>query len=143
MGKGLNMSESLKIAFYTDTYLPAVDGVVTAIINSKRELERRGHRVSIFTSAESRSRPLTEIEKNVYAVHGIKFKKYPQYRRALFPFLAASKLSQINPHVQHYPVSALAGYRLPDLVAIHARIEYPGVDAVGHYAYVVYLVPLQ
>ncbi len=95
------MPESLKIAFYTDTYLPAVDGVVTSIINSKRELERRGHQVSIFTSAESRSRPLTEIEKNVYAVHGVKFKKYPQYRMALFPFLAASKLTEINPDVMH------------------------------------------
>ncbi len=95
------MSESLKIAFYTDTYLPAVDGVVTSIINSKKELERRGHHVSIFTTSSSISKPFTEIERNVYAVHGVKFKKYPQYRMALFPFLAAAKLTKINPDVMH------------------------------------------
>ena len=32
----------LKIAFYSDTYLPAVDGVVMSILNLKKELERRG-----------------------------------------------------------------------------------------------------
>ena len=38
----------LNIAFYTDTYLPAVDGVVSSILNFKKELERRGHSVYIF-----------------------------------------------------------------------------------------------
>ena len=93
--------ESLKIAFYTDTYLPAVDGVVTSILNTKQELERRGHSVYIFTSGDSISKPLIEIEKDVYAVHGVKFKKYPQYRLALFPFLSASKLNRIKPDIIH------------------------------------------
>ncbi|HUC38750.1 MAG TPA: glycosyltransferase [Candidatus Acidoferrum sp.] len=95
------MGESLRIAFYTDTYLPAVDGVVTSILNTKRELERRGHEVYIFTSGESMSKPLTEIEHNVYAVHGVKFNRYPQYRLAIFPFLASVKLNEIKPDIIH------------------------------------------
>ncbi len=93
--------DSLKIAFYTDTYLPAIDGVVTSILNTKKELERRGHSVYIFTSGDSISKPMVELEKNVYAVHGVKFRKYPQYRLALFPFLTASKLNRIKPDVIH------------------------------------------
>ncbi len=93
--------KSLKIAFYTDTYLPAVDGVVTSILNTKAELERRGHKVYVFTSGYSISKPMVEISRHVYAVHGVKFKKYPQYRLALFPFLSASKLNEIKPDIIH------------------------------------------
>ena len=95
------MAETLKIAFYTDTYLPAVDGVVTSILNSKEELERRGHEVYIFTSGDNGSKPMVEIERNVFAVPGVKFRKYPQYRLAVFPFLSSVKLSQIKPDVMH------------------------------------------
>jgi 1,2-diacylglycerol 3-alpha-glucosyltransferase len=95
------MQKSLKIAFYTDTYLPAMDGVVTSILNTKKELESRGHKVYIFTSGDSISKPLVEVEKNVYAVHGMKFKKYPQYRLALFPFLSSAKLNEIKPDIIH------------------------------------------
>ncbi len=93
--------DSLKIAFYTDTYLPAVDGVVASILNAKEELERRGHKVYVFTSGHSIAKPMTEIGKNVYAVHGVRFKAYPQYRLALFPFLTSQKLNSIKPDIVH------------------------------------------
>ncbi len=93
--------DSLKIAFYTDTYLPAVDGVVTSILNAKEELERRGHKVYVFTSGHSIAKPITEIGKNTYAVHGVRFKTYPQYRLALFPFLTSQKLNSIKPDIIH------------------------------------------
>ncbi len=95
------MTETLRIAFYTDTYLPAVDGVVTSIINSKEELERRGHEVYVFTSGESRTKLVSNLGKNVFAVHGVKFKKYPQYRLALFPLLTSVKLTEIKPDLIH------------------------------------------
>jgi 1,2-diacylglycerol 3-alpha-glucosyltransferase len=95
------MAEKLKIAFYTDTYLPAVDGVVTSIINSREELTRRGHEIYIFTSGDRSARPIVEIEKNVFAVPGVKFKKYPQYRLAIFPFLSSVKLNEIKPDIIH------------------------------------------
>ena len=48
--------ESLNIAFYTDAYLPGIDGVVTSMLNFKEELERRGHNVYIFASADPRNK---------------------------------------------------------------------------------------
>jgi len=38
----------MNIAVFTDTFLPMTDGVVSMILNSSRELIRRGHRVKIF-----------------------------------------------------------------------------------------------
>ncbi len=95
------MEGKLKIIFYTDTYLPAIDGVVTSIINTKRELEKRGHSVYVFASGDDRSKPIKEIGKNVFAVPGIKFRKYPQYRIALFTLPVAMKFNSIKPDIVH------------------------------------------
>ncbi|MCL5440961.1 MAG: glycosyltransferase [Candidatus Marsarchaeota archaeon] len=88
------MSESLKIAFYTDTFLPAVDGVVTSILTFKEELEKRGHTVHLFASGNSATKNLSHKYKNVHVVRGIRFKKYPQYNLALFPYLTSMRDSR-------------------------------------------------
>ncbi|MDE1866041.1 MAG: glycosyltransferase [Candidatus Micrarchaeota archaeon] len=80
------MAGSLKIAFYTDTFLPAVDGVVVSILNFRKELQRRGHEVHIFAGGNSKSKDLIKGYKNIHIIRGTKFKKYPQYSLAFFPF---------------------------------------------------------
>ena len=40
-----------RIGIFTDCYLPTKNGVTTAIVQARQELERRGHAVSIFTVA--------------------------------------------------------------------------------------------
>jgi 1,2-diacylglycerol 3-alpha-glucosyltransferase len=42
------MKNKLKIGFFTDTYLPQVNGVVTSIELFRQELEHQGHEVYIF-----------------------------------------------------------------------------------------------
>ena len=101
----------LKIAFYSDTYLPAVDGVVMSILNLKKELERRGHKVYIFTSGDKSSKKAYS-GKDVFIMHGMTFKPYPQYKIALFPY--ASLLKKEFPSIDivhvHTPFSmGLAG----------------------------------
>lgn len=39
----------MKILLTTDWYAPAVNGVVTSVLNLRRELERRGHEVRVLT----------------------------------------------------------------------------------------------
>ncbi|MBI3587961.1 glycosyltransferase [Candidatus Micrarchaeota archaeon] len=78
----------MKIAFFTDTYLPNVDGVVRAIVNYRGELQRRGHDVFVYTSGtgdESRN----NTEKSVVFFRSVKFPPYPQYKVALFPYVSA------------------------------------------------------
>lgn len=88
------MTESLKIAFYTDSFLPAIDGVVISILNSKRELENRGHEVHVFASGNDRTMQMVKGDRSITVVRGMKFSKYPQYSLALFPL--TSKLKQWN-----------------------------------------------
>lgn len=90
--------ESLNIAFYTDTFLPAKDGVVTSILNFRQELTRRGHNVYIFASGEKR---VTSRKDNIFIIKGVKFRKYPQYSLAIFPFFSSVYIRDVKLDVAH------------------------------------------
>lgn len=95
------MSESLKIAFYTDTFLPAVDGVVISILNFKRELEKRGHEVHLYASGTERTKQLAKKYKNIEVVRGISFRRYPQYNVALFPLGSRLRTMSLRMDINH------------------------------------------
>lgn len=90
----------LKIAFYTDTYLPTVDGVVTSIIETRRELERRGHEVYIFAVGSKDRRPPKGKDEHLFVVEGLKFRRYPQYSIA-FRNTHSDKIRSIQPDIIH------------------------------------------
>ena len=75
----------MKIAYFTDTYLPNVDGVVTCLLAYRAELEKRGHEVYIFTPGSKRDKAENK-DKKVYYFTSASFKPYPDYRISLFPF---------------------------------------------------------
>lgn len=81
----------MRIAFFTDSYLPNVDGVVTSICNYRNELEGRGHKVYIF-SPGSKQQKENNTDPRVHYFTSTAFKPYPDYRIALFNFLAPVKL---------------------------------------------------
>lgn len=81
----------MRIAFFTDTYLPQRDGVVTAMLNLKKELERRGNEVFIFTPGTKKQKEENK-DPMVHYFSSTVFKPYPDYRIALFPFISAVKL---------------------------------------------------
>ncbi len=105
--------ETLKIAFYTDSYLPSRDGVVTSIQNTKEELEKRGHEVYIFASGNKETEKIAKKQKNLFIIKGIRFSKYPQYTFGLMA-KESMRIMDINPDIihAHTPFSAgLFGYR--------------------------------
>jgi 1,2-diacylglycerol 3-alpha-glucosyltransferase len=104
------MSESLCIAFYTDTFLPATDGVVTSILNFRRELMRRGNDVYVFASGDSSTQKIAMGQKNVFVARGMRFKNYPQYNVALFPFLSALKLRNVKVDLLHAQTPFTMGF---------------------------------
>ncbi len=91
----------MNIAFYTDTYLPAVDGVVTSVNNFAAELEKRGHRVYIFTAGKKDWNGSNDAVYKVFFAKGVRFSKYPQYTFAVFPYLLASKARTLKIDVVH------------------------------------------
>jgi 1,2-diacylglycerol 3-alpha-glucosyltransferase len=90
----------MRIAFYTDTYLPNRDGVVTAIVNFRKQLEADGHEVFIFASG-SRKAKKENTDPHVFFHLAVPFKPYPQYKIALFPFLSTSKAKQLGIDIVH------------------------------------------
>ncbi|MFA5108578.1 MAG: glycosyltransferase [Candidatus Micrarchaeia archaeon] len=67
----------MKIAFFSDTYHPSVDGVVRSIDYYISELKSRGHEVKVFAPSPQNK----QDEKDGVSYAGsIEFSPYPQYR---------------------------------------------------------------
>ncbi len=76
----------MKIAMFTDSYYPAVDGVVTSLSTVSRELERIGHEVFIFAPEPSNGEKVQDITRGgTFFFRSFRFKHYPQYRSAFLP----------------------------------------------------------
>ena len=65
----------------TDSYRPTTDGVVTAVLITRRVLEELGH--TVFIAAPD---PVPEYrEEGVYYFRAIKFRTYEGYFVPIFP----------------------------------------------------------
>lgn len=95
------MRPHLNIFYYTDTFLPAVDGAVTSMLGFKKELESRGHKVVIVASGNRKTKSLVKNDGSIIIVPSVKFKRYPQYNFALMPFMAASKIGVYDADIVH------------------------------------------
>jgi len=76
-------AEAMRIALFTDSYLPTVDGVVTSVLTTRRQLEADGHEVVVFAPEDPRRREVREAG-TIY-VRAKEFRHYPGYRLAMFP----------------------------------------------------------
>ncbi len=99
----------LNLAFYTDSYLPATDGVVSSILNFKKGLEKKGHNVYIFASCNTKLKKRYS-GKNVFLYSGIEFKPYPQYSMALFPYNSVVKLRNLDIDMVHSHTPFMMGF---------------------------------
>lgn len=93
----------MKIAYFTDTYEPQINGVVTSIKLSAQHLRKNGHEVYIFCPSGSR--------KNKYTlpIFSKQFKNYPEYKVS-FPFFdLIKKVKEIKPDVFHIHTPATIG----------------------------------
>jgi 1,2-diacylglycerol 3-alpha-glucosyltransferase len=70
----------MNIGIFSDTYIPQVNGVVTVVWALKTEMERRGHRVYVFTVQHPNAVP----EERVFRVASFQFPSEPQHRVGVF-----------------------------------------------------------
>jgi glycosyltransferase involved in cell wall biosynthesis len=70
----------MRIGFFTDTFLPQRNGVVTSVVNSGAELVKRGHEVHVFC-------PKTGVKGvngiSVHSYPAVKFRPYPEFQIAV------------------------------------------------------------
>ena len=67
----------MKILITTDVFTPAVNGVVTSVLNLRTQLIERGHDVRILTLSEDN---FSRKEENVYYIKSFRIKIYPNAR---------------------------------------------------------------
>ena len=89
----------MKIAVFTDTYLPTVDGVVTSLLSTKWELERQGHEVVVF-APQVPGNGLGR-EEDVVWVRAREFRHYPGYRLAMLPGREVELVEGIGADIVH------------------------------------------
>src|SRR3989454_2593124 len=88
-----------RIALFTDSYLPTVDGVVTSVLTTRRQLEAHGHEVVVFAPEDPRRRG--KREAGTIYVRAKEFAHYPGYRLAMFPGRGTGPVKEKGVHVIH------------------------------------------
>lgn len=117
----------MKIAFFTDTYLPNTDGVVTYITNYKRMFEEMGHEVYVFAPGTKKQKDENK-DQHVHYFSSTAFKPYPDYRVALFPFISATNMiKEIKPDIVHSHGIATTG------IAAFQSAKKIGVPAIASF----------
>ncbi|MCP8321668.1 MAG: glycosyltransferase [archaeon] len=120
----------MKIAFFSDTYLPNRDGVVTSILILRKALEERGHEVFIFCSGSRRAKK-RNMDDHVFYYASIPFRPYPDYKIAFFPFLLKRKVEKLGIQLVHSHGLATTGWaavyaarslNLPIITTFHTLI---------------------
>ena len=87
----------LRIALFTDSYLPTRDGVVSSILAYKQGLEASGHKMFIFAPEIDGAKK----EAGVFRYASVKFPPYPEYRAAIFPHVSSSLAKKMGIDVVH------------------------------------------
>jgi len=118
----------MRIAFFTDTYLPHTDGVVRGILNFKSELEKRKHSVYVFAPKGGSKNKMQLPQKQHFYYSSLSLPSYPQYRAALFPYRALKEVQAHNVQLVHshspatLGIAALAAAKslhLPSVFSFH------------------------
>ncbi|MBD0336628.1 MAG: glycosyltransferase family 1 protein [Cyanobacteria bacterium Co-bin13] len=99
----------MRIALFTETFLPKVDGIVTRLKHTVEHLQRSGDQVLVF-SPEGGLREYKGAK--IHGVSGMAFPLYPELKLALPRPSIGEALEQFNPdliHVVNPAVLGLAG----------------------------------
>ncbi len=101
----------MKIAFFTDTFVPQTNGVVTSILNSTDRLARKGHKIMIFSPKIGKG---LNLHKNIKVVELKSFNLLPKYKEMevrIPTFIKVLKeIRNFNPDIIHIHTPFGIGY---------------------------------
>lgn len=131
----------MKIAFFSDCYLDLTGGIVTSINAQKKELEKRGHTVYVFSSAYPKSKKQLEklAKENIFPVKSCKI-----FGRGLTPIARKPQIIEMqilseHPEIAdfdlfyvHYEAGcSIAGLRLGQNLKIKTIQTMHGREDIG------------
>lgn len=107
----------MRIALFTDTYFPSVDGVVRSVYQLKRELKKLGHECLVIAPTISKpSKSKLEKAQVVYC-KAIRFKPYPEYSIPIY-------LSEVNMALREMGVEIIHSHALAFMALRALRAHY-------------------
>jgi len=130
----------MRIALFTETFLPKIDGIVTRLRNTISELQRCGHQVLVFVPGAG----AWEFEgARIEALRGSRFPLYPELTLSLPRSSIRQKLVEFQPDLIHIADPACLGVagiyysdvlNLPLVISYHTRLpkylSYYGLSAL-------------
>ncbi len=99
----------MNVGFFTDSFLPNIDGVVSALLNYRAELVARGDKVYVFSSGTSKDKA-ANTDKSVFYYTAVPFPPYPAYKLALFPFSASGEAKRCKLDLVHSHAITMMGF---------------------------------
>lgn len=93
----------MKIAIFSDTYAPDINGVATSTKILKDELVKHGHEVVVVTSELPEGSDYQDsVEDNILRVHGLELQALYGYRACnIYSFRVMKKLKKMNIDIIH------------------------------------------
>lgn len=96
----------MRIALFTETFLPKVDGIVTRLRHTIEHLQRNGDRVLVVAPEGG----LTEYKgAKVHGIAGVPLPLYPELKLALPPIGTRKVIEKFNPDLIHVVNPAVLG----------------------------------
>lgn len=133
----------LRIAFFTETFLPKIDGVVTRLCQTIRHLRAAGHDVLVIA-------PDGKVEEfegaRIHGVPGVRFPLYPDIKLAVPRPSVGKELAAFKPDLIHAAQPMFLGmaalyygfaHKVPLVISYHAQI-----DRYLHYYKLGFLEPM-
>lgn len=100
----------MNIGFFTDTYTPQVNGVVSSIITLKEELEKQNHKVYIFAPSAPGYKDSFKEKAKTFRFRSFKFLFQPEYRVAQpFCWKFLRQISKIKLDIIHAHTPLILG----------------------------------
>ena len=100
----------MKIAYFSDLFLPKIDGVVTSLINFSKELGKRGHQVLIFAPKQKGKLSFKEPNVEVFFLSSISLPVYPDLRLGTGILSKTfEKVKEFNPDLFHFQTPVTVG----------------------------------
>lgn len=122
--KALEQIFMMRIALFTETFLPKVDGIVTRLCHTVEHLQRHGHQVLVISPDGG----LTEYKgAKIYGVSGFPLPLYPELKLALPRPSIGVAIDEFKPdliHVVNPAVLGLAGLYYAKMMQIPLVASY-------------------
>ena len=99
----------MKIAVFTDTFFPQVNGVVNAVRNFDKMLTKKGHEVKVFTSGKKPGRE-TMDGAEIRRYKAFTFLPYPEFEYSVDAIGPTSDAVKFKPDIVHAHTPFLMGY---------------------------------